>query len=173
MTTLPNETVSATLGLGKRTGLRWLNITLLILLALTMLSLPGGADAIHYVGGIFLLIGCGVHLVLHGRWIKAVILDTPKNVTPTLRRQRRLFWGMFLSGLFCGLSGLATLPVHVHAPHTFLPMLCCGAPIHILSGLAFFGLTINHLVLHRNWFGKICRGDIRPYWTSQGVTPRL
>jgi len=153
MTTLPNETVSAILGLSKRTGLRWLNITLLILLALTMLSLPGGADAIHCVGGIFLLIGCGVHLALHGRWIKAVILESPENGMPGLRRQRRLFWGMLLSGFVCGLSGVVALPF-VHEPHLFLPLLCCGTPIHVLSSLAFFGLTIYHLVLHRNWFGK-------------------
>jgi hypothetical protein len=154
MTTLPNETTSSTLGLDKRTGLRWLNITLLILLAATMLSIPGGADAIHCVGGIFLLIGCGVHLALHGRWIKAVILDTPKDVTPTLRRQRRLFWGMLLSGFVCGLSGVVALPF-VHELHLFLPLLCCGTPIHVLSGLVFFGLNINHLALHRNWFRKI------------------
>jgi hypothetical protein len=153
MTTLPNETTSSTLGLDKRTGLRWLNIILLILLAVTMLSIPGGADAIHCVGGIFLLIGCGIHLALHGSWIKAVILDTPKDVTPTLRRQRRLFWGMLLSGFVCGLSGVVALPF-VHEPHLFLPLLCCGIPIHVLSGLVFLGFNIYHLVLHQNWFSK-------------------
>jgi hypothetical protein len=153
MTTLPDETVSATLRLDKRIGLRWLNIALVILLAATMLSLPVGGHATHCVGGIFLLVGCGVHLALHGRWIKAVILKSPKNITPTLRR-RRLFWAMLLSGFLCGLSGVVALPL-AHEPHLFLPLLCCGTPIHILSGLAFLGLNIYHLVLHRSWFMKI------------------
>lgn len=155
MTTLPNKTASTALGLDKRISLPWLNIVLAILLAATMLSLPGGNHAIHCVGGIFMLIGCSIHLARHGRWIKAVILETPKNITPAFRRQRRLFWGMLLSGLFCGLSGLAALPAHVHGTHTFLPLLCYGAPIlHTLSGLAFFGLSIYHLVLHRNRFRR-------------------
>jgi ABC-type uncharacterized transport system permease subunit len=130
-----------------------LNIVLVILLAATMLSLPNGADAIHCVGGIFLLIGCGIHLARHGYWIKAVILETPKSITPALHRQRRLFWGMFLSGSLCGLSGLVSLLL-IHEPHIFLPILCCGTPIHALSGMVFFGLNIYHLVLHRNWFRK-------------------
>jgi hypothetical protein len=152
MTTLPGKTASSTLGLEKQSGRLWLNIILVIFLAMTILSLPGG-HAIHIVGGILMLIGCGVHLILHRRWIKAVILETPKNITPALRRQRRLFWGMFLSGFLCGLSGLSSLPLALH-PHTFLPVFCCGTPIHTLSGLAFVGLNINHLVLHRNWFRK-------------------
>jgi hypothetical protein len=155
MTTLSNKTASASLGLDKQLGLHWLNIVLVILLATTMLSLPGGNHAIHGMGGPFMLIGCGIHLVRHDRWIKAVILETPKNITPALRRQRRLFWGMLLSGLFCGLSGLAVLPVHIHASHVFLPLHCCVTPIHASSGMIFIGLTIYHLVLHRNWFGKI------------------
>jgi hypothetical protein len=31
-------------------------------------------------------------------------------------------------------------------------LLCCGTPIHSLSGLTFVGLNIYHLVLHRSWF---------------------
>jgi hypothetical protein len=152
MTTLPGKTASPTLGLEKQSGRLWLNIILLIFLAMTILSLPGG-HAIHIVGGILVLIGCGVHLILHRRWIKAMILETPKNGTPGLRRQRRLFWGMFLSGSLCGLSGLVALPF-AHDPHVFLPLHCCGTPIHVLSGLIFLGLNIYHLALHRNWFSK-------------------
>jgi hypothetical protein len=153
MTTLPDKTVPATLGLDKQVELPWLNIVLMVLLAATMLSLPGGADAIHCVGGILLLIGCGVHLALHRRWIKAVILKTPKNITPMLRSQRRLFWGLFLSGTLCGLSGLISLS-WVIEPHGFLLLLFCGTPLHVLSGLTFLGLNSYHLVLHRNWFNK-------------------
>ena len=151
MTTFPNKTTVPTPVANKQAGLLGLNIALVILLAVTILPLPGGADGIHIVGGIFMLIGCGVHLVLHGRWIKAVILETPKNVTPALRRQRRLFWGMFLSGSLCGLSGLTMLPFALD-PHAFLPLHCCGTPVHVLSGLTFLGLNIYHLVRHRNWF---------------------
>jgi uncharacterized membrane protein len=103
------------------------------------------------VAGIFLLIGCGIHLARHGRWIKAVILETPKNITPSLRRQRRLFWGMLLSGSVCGLSGLVGL-LFIHEAPIFIALLCCGSPIHTLSGLAFLGLNIYHLALHRSWF---------------------
>jgi hypothetical protein len=152
MTTFPDKTVSATLGLDKQAN-RPLNIILLILLATTMLPLFGGADAIHCVGGMFLLIGCGVHLALHGRWIKVVMLESPKDISPALHRQRRLFWGLLISGFLCGLSGLAALPL-AHEPHSFLPLLCCGTPVHVLSGLVFFGLNIYHLALHRNWFRK-------------------
>jgi hypothetical protein len=153
MTTLPGKTASPTLGLEKQSGRLWLNIILLIFLVMTILSLPGG-HAIHIVGGILVLIGCGVHLILHRRWIKAMILETPKNGTPGLRRQRRLFWGMLLSGLICGLSGVVGLPFHVHDPLVSLPVHCCVAPIHVLSGLIFLGLNIYHLVLHQNWFRK-------------------
>jgi hypothetical protein len=79
-----------------------------VTLAATMLPLPGGADGIHCVSGILLLTACAIHLIWHERWIKAVILDKPKSLTPTLCR-RRLFWGMLLSGFLCGLSGLVTL----------------------------------------------------------------
>lgn len=153
MTIFPDKTTVSAPGVNKQAGLFSLNILLVILLASTILSLPG-AHAIHIVSGTFMLIGCGIHLVLHRHWIKAVILETPKNVTTALRRQRRLFWGMFISGSLCGLSGLSgliTLPL-IHAPHIFLPLHCCGTPIHILSGLTLLGLNIYHLVLHRNWF---------------------
>ncbi len=153
MTTFPNKTTAP--GVNKQVGLFSLNMVLVILLAVTIFSLPGG-HVIHIAGGTLMLTGCGIHLIMHGRWIKAVILETPKDITPALRRQRRLFWGMFISGSLCGLSGLSgliTLPL-VHAPHVFLPLLCCGTPVHILSGLTFCGLNIYHLVLHRNWFIK-------------------
>jgi hypothetical protein len=150
MTMFPNKATIPASRANKQIGLLWLNIALAILLAVMILSLPG-ADEIHIVGGLLLMIGCGVHLVLHRRWIKAVILETPQNVTPALHRQRRLFWGMFLSGSLCGLSGLAMLPLVLDF-HAFLPLHCCGTPIHILSGLTFLGLNIYHLVLHRNWF---------------------
>jgi hypothetical protein len=147
MTTFLDKIASAALGLDKQTNRPWLNIILAIFLAATMLSLPGGADAVHCVGGIFLLIGCGVHLLLHRRWIKVLILATPKNLTPALRRRRRLFWAMLVSGFLCGLTGVVALP-----------LLFCGTPIHILSGLVFLGLNMNHLVQHRNWFTKrICQ----------------
>jgi len=146
MTTFSNKyTVS------EKTGRLGLDILLMILLAVTILSLPGGADGIHIVGGILMMIGCIVHLVQHRRWIKAVILDAPKNITPVLQRQRRLFWGTFLSGSLCGLSGLMMLPI-AFAPHAFLPLHCFGTPIHILSGLTFLGFNTYHLALHRNWF---------------------
>jgi hypothetical protein len=157
MTSLLDKPVAAASGLDKQNGRLWLNIALVIFLVATILPLPGGADAIHIVGGILMLIGCVVHLTLHGRWIKAVILDFPKNITPALRCQRRLFWGMFVSGLLCGLSGLVMLPF-VHDPHVFMPLHCCATPIHVLSGLTFLGLNIYHLALHRNWFAaRLCR----------------
>lgn len=162
MITLPGKTASPTLGLEKQPGRLWLNIILMIFLAMTILSLPSG-HAIHIVGGILMLIGCGVHLILHRHWIKAVILETPKNITPALRRQRRLFWGMFLSGSLCGLSGLVALPF-AHNPHVFLPLHCCGMPIHILSGLIFLGFNIYHLVLHRNCFRK----NLAIFFTTPG-----
>jgi hypothetical protein len=143
MTTFLNKIASGVLGLDKQTDRPWLNIILAIFLAATMLSLPGGADAVHCLGGIFLLIGCGVHLLLHRRWIKALILVTPNNLTPALRRRRWLFWGMLISGFVCGLTGVVALP-----------LLFCGTPIHILSGLVFLSLNINHLGQHRNWFTK-------------------
>ena len=143
MTILPDKTASTALGPDKQIGLIVLNLLQGFLLAVTMLSLPSGGGPIHCVGGIFLLIGCGFHLALHGRWIKAVILETPKNIPPGLRRQRRLFCGMVLSGLLCGLSGMVTLP-----------SLFCATPIHAVSGLVFLGLNTYHLILHRNWFRK-------------------
>ncbi len=150
MTTFPDKTILPTPGMNKQSRLFSLNIALVILLLVTIVSLPGG-HAIHIAGGILMLIGCSVHLALHGRCIKAVILETPKSITPALRRQRRLFWGMFISGSLCGLSGLAMLTV-VFDLHAFLLLHCCATPIHILSGMIFLGLSIYHLMLHRNWF---------------------
>ena len=149
MTTMPNNAAPATPGHEKKIGAIVLNIILMISLIATLLP------PFHCVGGIFLLIGCGIHLALHGRWIKAVILETPKNITPFLRRRRRLLWIKVLSSFFCGLSGLIIgldiLPF-TFEPHIFLPLHFCGIPLHVSSGLVFFGLIIYHLVLHRHWF---------------------
>ncbi len=152
MTTIPNKTTPPAPGLKKQVGLFSLNNLLVILLDITIFSLFG-AHPIHIIGGILLLVGCGIHLVLHRRWIKAVILETPKNVTPALRQQQRLFWGLFLSGSICGLSGLISLPF-ILMPHAFFALHCLGTPIHILSGLSFLGFGLYHLILHRNWFRK-------------------
>lgn len=151
MTAFPGRTASPELHANRPGGLLWLDLAQALLLAATMLSLLAGVHPIHVVAGVFLLVGCGVHLALHGRWIRAVILNTPKNVTPALRRQRRLFWELLILGLLCGLSGSAGLPF-IHSPHVFLPLLCCAAPVHILSGLAFTGLNVYHILLHRSWF---------------------
>lgn len=145
MTAFPNKTTVPAPGLNKRMGLLGLDIALMILLAATVH--PGT----HMVSGLLLMTGCVIHLAMHGRWIKAVILNEPQNVTPALRRQRRLFWGMCLSGSMCGLSGLAMLPL-IFDFHAFFALHCCATPIHILSGLTFLSLNIYHLVLHRNWF---------------------
>jgi hypothetical protein len=155
MTTLPGKAVSPALGLDKQIVLRWLNIALAMLLSATILSCPGPVHVIHCMAGILLLIGCGIHLARHVRWIDAVILKAHNNITPVLHHQKRLFWGMLLSGLICGLSGLVVLPLHVHDPLGSLPLHCCMTPIHALSGLIFTSLSIYHIVLHRNWFGKI------------------
>jgi hypothetical protein len=154
MTTHPDNTISAAILTGRNKPKYHLNMVLAILLIVTILSLLGGGYEIHGVSGIFMLIGCSIHLVQHRHWIKAVILEKPKNITPTLRRQYRLFGGLFFSGFLCGLSGLGALPLIV-APHIFLPLHFCGNLIHVVSGLAFISLNITHLVLHRNWFKRI------------------
>ena len=123
-------------------------MALVVCLAATILSLPGEADGIHCAAGMLLLAGCGLHLAWHGRWIRAVVLRSPQNIPPGLRQQRGIFRAALLSGLLCGASGLlALLSVPV-----ILPALCLLAPLHTLSGLAFLGLAIYHLALHRNWF---------------------
>jgi len=154
MTSFPDKTLTTAPGLKKQIGLPVLDILLAILLLATILPLFGGADAIHCAAGIFMLIGCSIHLACHGRWIRAVVLEPPKNSTPTLRRQRRLFICMLISGLLCGLSGLVSLPLIIEPFHGFLPLLCCLTPIHATSGLAFFSLNVYHLVLHRNQFRR-------------------
>ena len=157
MTTLPNKTTLGTPGLNKQASRTGLNIFMVILMTATILPLPGGAHGIHWVAGLFLLIACGVHLMRHERWIKAVILNTPKVITSTLRRQRRLFWIELLSGSLCGLSGLISLL----SIHIFLPVICLVTPMHILSGLTFLGSIIYHMVLHRSWFAtKIGRVSV-------------
>lgn len=154
MTTLTDKNVSSAPQMNKLASHSWLNITLVILMTITILTFHPGGHAMHVISGILMLIGCSIHLVLHRRWIKAVILDTPPNLTPALRLRRRLFWGMAISGFLCGFSGLGGLLL-IHNPHIFLPAFCCGAPIHILSGFTFLGLNIYHVTLHRSWFTKI------------------
>lgn len=78
MTTFPGRTALPPLYANRPGGLLWLDLAQALLLAATMLSLLAGAHPIHVVAGAFLLIGCSVHLALHGRWIRAVILNTPK-----------------------------------------------------------------------------------------------
>jgi hypothetical protein len=148
MTIYPDKTAAAIPASNQQAHRAWPNILLVVFLAATILPLPGGAGGIHCIAGILLLITCGIHLMWHGQWIKAVILNKPKKITPTLRRQRRLFWATLLSGLLCGLSGLVSL----FLGHNFLPLVCLVNPIHTLSGLVFLGLNIYHLALHRNWF---------------------
>jgi hypothetical protein len=152
MDTLSNETSLNGPVSGRQTGLFRLDVVLAGLLVVVMFSLlfPIPGHAIHCVGGIIMMAGCGIHLMMHTRWMKVAILETPQNVTSTLRRQRRMFWSMAVSGSFCGLSGLAALPFALGG-HAFLPLHCLCMPVHFLSGLAFCGLTIYHLVLHRNW----------------------
>jgi hypothetical protein len=151
MTTIPDEPVPVTPRLHKQAGAAALNI-ILVVLTVAMLVPP-----FHCVGGMLLLTSCGVHVALHGNWIKAVILGAPKNNPPSLQRQRRLFWAKLISGVLCGLSGLVigmgSLPAALE-PHFFLPLECCGTPLHVVSGLTFGSLNIAHLVVHRNWFRK-------------------
>jgi hypothetical protein len=147
MTTLTDKT-AVTPRVEKQTDRAWLNFLLVVLLAATILPLPGGADGIHCAAGMLLLGVCAIHLVRHRRWIKAVILDKPITVSPMLHRQRRLFCAMLLSGSICGSSGL----INLLSFHIFLPLLCLIAPLHVSSGLTFSGLIVYHLFLHRNWF---------------------
>jgi hypothetical protein len=137
MATIPNKTVINPTRLLRQIGPLALNILLVILSAATLVP------PLHCASGMLLLVGCGVHVALHGRWIKAVILATPEHMPPGLRRQRRLFWVKLVSGFVCGLSGLITLPLFF-----------CVTPMHALSGLVFLGSNIYHLAQHRNWFRK-------------------
>jgi hypothetical protein len=143
MTILNNKTIPASVAADKNQPKFQLTVVLVVLLMVTMLSLISGGLVVHCVSGTFMLICCSVHLVFHRRWIKALILETPHKITPALHRQRGLFWGMLLSGFLCGLTGLVSLSLHF-----------CVIPIHVLSGLIFFGLTIYHLMQHRNWLRK-------------------
>ncbi|HVM70524.1 MAG TPA: hypothetical protein VMT91_02110 [Anaerolineales bacterium] len=136
--------------LTKQTARPWLNFLLVVLQAATILPLPAGADGIHYVAGMLLLAACGLHLMGHRPWIKAVVLNKPENITPTLQRRRRLFWAMLVSGLLCGLSG----PVALLLDNNFPSLLRLVTRIHALSGLTFISLSMCHFVSHRNWFSK-------------------
>lgn len=154
MTTHPDQNAFTVSAPDRQKPNHRLNLVLGVLLTITMLSLAGPGHAIHGIAGTLLLLGCGIHIGRHRRWIQAVIEKTPKNLTPTVRRNRSLFWGMLVSGAICGLSGLATLPF-AHGPgHLLLPLMFCWNGIHALSGLAFLGLNLYHLALHRHGFTK-------------------
>ena len=102
----------------------WLDVILAILLFVIILSIISGCVVFHCIAGA-VLFTCGIiHLALHDRWIKAVVLGTPRNLTPAIRSNRRLFFGLLVSFLVCGLSGIATLVFSHGLPHLFLPMLC-------------------------------------------------
>ena len=66
MTAFPNKTSVPAPGVNRQAGLFLLNSALVILLLVTILSLPGG-HAIHMAAGTIMLLGCSVHLALHGR----------------------------------------------------------------------------------------------------------
>ena len=136
--------------LTKQTARPWLNFLLVVLQAATILSLPAEADGIHGAAGMLLLAACGLHLMGHRPWIKSVILSNPENIKPALRRQRWMFWAALFSGLLCGLSG----PIVLLSDKIFPPLLHLLTRIHAVSGLAFIGLNIWHLVLHKNWFSR-------------------
>jgi len=153
----PEKPAAALPGMQKQTGRTWLDLSLALVLAATLLSLPGGAAGIHCAAGMLLLVGCGIHIAQHGRWVRAVILERSSSSLPALQRQRRLFWAMLLSGLLCGSSGLIAL----FSGTIILPVLCLVMPLHGLSGLAFLGLVVTHLVRNRNWFAARAGGVFR------------
>jgi len=156
-TTCPEKTAAALPGVQKQAGRTWLDLALLFVLAATLLSLPGGAAGIHCAAGLLLLVGCGIHIAQHARWIKAVMLERSKSSRPALPRLRRLFWAMLISGLLCGMSGLIIL----FSGTLFLPLLCLVTPLHVVSGLAFLGLVVTHLVRNRRWFAARANGIFR------------
>ena len=141
MATLPGKSVAAMPGQDRQIGRIALNTVLAVSLAAT--TLP----PLHCLAGSVLLVSCGAHLAVHERWIRTVILDRPKNFTAGVRRQRRLFWAAVLSGVLCGLSGVAVESAALTLRH-------CGIAVHAVSGLVFWGLNVYHLVLHRNWFRR-------------------
>jgi hypothetical protein len=154
MITQTNKTIPAAVALDKSKPDFRLDVVLAILLIVTIFSIPGGG-AIHCLAGASLIVGCAIHLAQHGRWIKAVVLNNPKNPAPTVLRNRRLFLGLLVSLIVCGLSGPVNL-VFSHGPAhlLFLPLVCFLGRVHGLSGVVFLGLCLVHLLLHRKWIMK-------------------
>jgi hypothetical protein len=157
MTALSNQTISTNSRPNKQAGTAWLNYSLAVLLAVVLLPLLGGADGIHAAAGMLMLTGCAIHLYLHRRWTNAVVFRPPSDLAPALRLRRRLFIWTAISGMLCGLSGMAALLFAIGLGHGFLPLHCCGTTVHILSSAAFLGLNIYHMVLHKAWFARISR----------------
>lgn len=158
MTAQSKHTTHSAFALDKHKLGLGLNIGLAILLIVTIFSLMNGHrhgesawDAIHCLAGTMLLFGCALHLALHENWIKAVALNTPKNMSPSVRRSRQLFYGLLIAFIVCGLSGFATLIFSHGLAHLLLPLLCLWARIHDLSGMIFLGLNLYHMALHRKW----------------------
>jgi hypothetical protein len=149
MTTPLDKTSSAMTAADRQIGRLLLNIVLSASLIVTLFSIPV-ADGIHILSGLILLAGSCLHLVFRRRWIKQVILSAPTHPAPALRRQQRMFWGLCLSGLVCGLSGLAMIPL-ILIPQVILPLHCLLFPIHALSGFIFVTLNVVHHIRHRDW----------------------
>ncbi len=137
----------------RRIGRLLLYLTLSVMLVVTVFSLLG-AHLLHIISGLILLLVSGLHLFIQRRWIKQVILSTPANPVSSLRRQRSIFWGLCISGLICGLSGVISIPMCL-MPHVFLPLHCLLAPVHTISGFIFIALNIGHHIRHKNWWRAV------------------
>ena len=104
--------------------------------------------SIHIASGILLLAGLITHLGLHMKWIRSVLLRSPKSLPGIVRKNRRVnVWILLISPL-CILTGIVnwlspgTSPMHF--PHNW-------NGLHHLCGLVLILLFSVHLALHWKW----------------------
>ncbi len=104
--------------------------------------------SIHIASGILLLAGLITHLALHMKWIKSVLLRSPKSLPGIVRKSRRVNAWILLISPLCILTGivnwLAPGISPTHFPHNW-------NGLHHLSGLALIVLLGVHLALHWKW----------------------
>ncbi len=99
----------------------------------------------HNVAGTLLLIGCGVHIALHRKWIKGVVLRPPREMTGQLHAKRAVNIWLFVFYALCGITGPIAWITQELLSNPFLLSLEAWGGLHKLTGMLMFLILLVHL----------------------------
>ena len=144
----------------------WLVIILLILFAVTIVSISGhhhaGGRAVHSLAGTLMILGSLVHVIWHWDWIKANVLSSPRDPGKTVRANRRIDLPLLVLFTVCGASGLLGQAMGlISVTHGFL-LREGWRCLHGLSGALMVLLLVPHVGHHVKWLVCMARKSFAP-----------